>query len=280
MTSVVKSAKKTVRKAVLAVPALRSVLASVSIRDAAPDSSAMKNKHVADLFNQGFSQVDGFLTEEECETCVDFLKELERKNPNAGYEYDRRFWIYDEILDKIPEPMRNFMLSPMLKGVAEEYLGKKVSNEVMLANIVRHGGANLGSGNGWHRDGTRPGVKAIVYLVDVTPDNGALTIVRESFKKRDIQSDSTAYGLNQFDVTLRAEGYNERIDTLLAKAPERRKSFTGKRGTVFLFETRGLHRGLPIQKQGERYALTNYYEDAQDAQVKLKRAAQGVLLEL
>lgn len=274
-----KSAKKTVRKAVLAVPALRNVLARVSIHDAAPPESALKNNHVADLFNQGFSQIDGFLTEDDCEICVEFLRTLETKNPDAGYEYDRRFWIHDRIADKIPASMRNFMDSPLLKRIAESYLGKAVSNEVMLANIVRHNGANLGSGNGWHRDGTRPGVKAIVYLVDVTPENGALTIVRESFKKRDILSDSAAHGLNQFDVTLRGEGYNERIDTLLAKAPERRKSFTGRRGTCFLFETRGLHRGLPVQS-GERYALTNYYEDALDAQVKLKRAAQGVLLDL
>jgi hypothetical protein len=264
------------RKRVLGVPMLRNAVARMAIKDIETRAETHSDPNVRDLLSTGYSEMPDFLTEDECAQVVEFMRDLERKNRDAGYEYDRRFWITREI--PVIEPMKRFMDSAKLKKIAEDYLGTTVVNDVMLANIVRNGGQNLGSGNGWHRDGTRRGVKAILYVVDVTPDNGALTIVSDSFRKSDIIGDSKRYGLNPFDVTLRDPNYNKRIDTLLTEQPSRKKSFTGKRGTVFFFETRSLHRGLPILKTGERYALTNYYEDASRPTVEKKRAAQGVLL--
>lgn len=267
------------KKTVMNVPVLRDIAAQMFITDLTPSEEAARDQHIKSLFDKGYSILPDFLTPDECAVSVDWMRGIEKKNPDAGYPYDRRFWLTSDI--PMLEPMRRFMESRELHAVAEGYMGTRVTCDVMLANIVRKGGENLGSGNGWHRDGTRRGIKAILYLVDVTPENGALTVVTESFKKRDIIKDSRRYDLNPFDVTLRDAKYNDRIDRILRDQPERRHPFTGKAGTVFLFETRALHRGMPILKEGaERFALTNYYEEASRATVEKKRAAQGVLLKV
>ena len=51
---------------------------------------------------------------------------------------------------------------------------------------------------------------------------------------------------NEEEVRKMEEYSNENIQTL-----------TGKAGTLILVDTRGIHRGKPIE-EGERYALTNY----------------------
>jgi hypothetical protein len=37
------------------------------------------------------------------------------------------------------------------------------------------------------------------------------------------------------------------------------KTFFAPAGSLILVDTRGIHRGRPLYKNGERYALTNYY---------------------
>ena len=53
--------------------------------------------------------------------------------------------------------------------------------------------------------------------------------------------------------------YSEKfVNSVLHETSLKSKRFTGKQGTVILFDSRGIHRGSPIIN-GKRYALTNYF---------------------
>ena len=113
---------------------------------------------------------------------------------------------------------------------------------------------NKGSGGGWHRD--HPNVKqskSIVYLTDVSLQNGPFQYIEGSHTSRAVYRDCYKYGYDQFQSRFT----EQEVQYLLENEPERLKTFTAEAGTVILTDTRGIHRGKPIET-GERYALTNY----------------------
>lgn len=115
---------------------------------------------------------------------------------------------------------------------------------------------NHGSGDGWHRDSSaHEQIKSIVYLSDVTLKNGPFEYIEGSHRPLVILADllKNNFTFNQNRFT------NGEIETLLAcgNRKQKRTSFLAKAGTLILVNTRGLHRGAPIQ-ESVRYALTNY----------------------
>lgn len=120
-----------------------------------------------------------------------------------------------------------------------------------MASRLDNISGNLGSGQGWHRDScVTYQFKAILYLTDVTHANGPFQYRPSSHTIEDILylEEYAGIGID----TNRLDGFssffnNEKIDEI-----------TGKRGTLILVDTRGVHRGKPMA-EGKRYSLTNYY---------------------
>ena len=110
---------------------------------------------------------------------------------------------------------------------------------------------NKGSGGGWHRDRTWGKMtKAILYLDDVSEENGPFQYVKYSHKPRSVIRYARKYGF-KFDQSRFDNQFIDAID-------EKTMTMTGNKGDLILVDTRGIHRGMPIES-GERYALTNYY---------------------
>lgn len=112
---------------------------------------------------------------------------------------------------------------------------------------------NLGSGQGWHRDSAVVHqFKAILYLSDVTPTQGPFQYFKGSGNLFDMYCLEAKTGIsideNRLEDKLPVfEEIGMKYDELCATA-----------GTLVIANTRGIHRGKPIE-QGCRYALTNYY---------------------
>ena len=114
--------------------------------------------------------------------------------------------------------------------------------------------AKVGSGGDWHRDNYNTEIKAMLYLTDVQEENGPLEIIKNS------QYFIATLGAN---IKLKNKFPNTRFDNdeiqdFIKNNNLNTKLVTGKKGTLVLFNSSGIHRGAPIKK-GERYALTNYY---------------------
>lgn len=128
--------------------------------------------------------------------------------------------------------------------------------EFAMMNKVICQPGNLGSGGGWHRDAVHEQqLKAIMYLSDVTVDNGAFEYLLNTHEKssiyKTIQENDIGYAQNRFTEA--------EIAGILAKngATYPKQTVTGKAGTLIISDTSGIHRGSPIREE-TRYAITQY----------------------
>ena len=116
---------------------------------------------------------------------------------------------------------------------------------------------NLGSGGGWHRDSMyEKQIKAILYLSDVSENNGPFQYVVGSNNKA-----SVLRTLNLHHGENLKRFRSEDLEAWCQRNQARIETITGSAGDVILVDTRGLHRGKPIVSE-VRYALTNYYSAA------------------
>lgn len=124
----------------------------------------------------------------------------------------------------------------------------------MAARMVFREG-NTGSGDGWHRDSCEVmQTKTIAYLSDTGPSNGPFQYIKHSHSFFYILRDWLRYGIDPMESRVCAE----KLDALIGREPDRLIEVTGKAGDTLFADTRGLHRGKPIEKD-LRLAMTNYY---------------------
>lgn len=166
--------------------------------------------------------------------------------------------------ERAAEGIRAFAEEPRLLNAARTTLGSDAANAFTLAGIIAYREGNRGSGEGWHRDSFFNQFKAIIYLTDVTLDNGPFEYITRSHRVRQKFSDSDKYGISL--KTTRIEDANVR--GLIAAEPDRHRILTASKGTLVLVDTTGIHRGMPLIG-GERYALTNYYLQGKALKPKL-----------
>mgnify|MGYP003976150363 CR=1 FL=1 len=143
------------------------------------------------------------------------------------------------------------MLLPIdeMRKKGESYLTQKLPYYFVLAAKLQHRDGNIGSGGGWHRDSPfTPQFKFIAYLSDVGYQNGPFEYIPQthtSLSKFKAKFDLSKMRFTEEEVK---EQWNKSI---LVTADE---------GSILIADTKGLHRGSPIQS-GERYACTVYFFD-------------------
>lgn len=149
---------------------------------------------------------------------------------------DSRIFEFEKYM---PNIVKELMIEKEIKE-AQCYLGSRVRSWTILANRLTPTEGNLGSGGGVHRDSSfRHQVKCIWYLNDVVETNGPFQYIPESNFR-----------------TLRSAkeiGYKSRLQDNVGEFI----SVTGQAGTKIVCDTKGIHRGKPIES-GYRYALTLY----------------------
>lgn len=136
------------------------------------------------------------------------------------------------------------------KVITSLYGSEELAGFIMAGKITAKPG-NLGSGQGWHRDSVNDEqYKALVYLTDVDLQHGPFEYLISTFNQRSLMATERCYGIDHQQNRL-----SEQEVGFLPK--KRHQVFCAKAGTLIFANTRGIHRGRPIE-QGERYALTTY----------------------
>ena len=110
------------------------------------------------------------------------------------------------------------------------------------------------SGGGWHRDHHFELFKIMIYLSDVSEDNGPFSYLEGSHTKLSQLLCLLIFKLFSKKTTRYSQTLIKYVKIIFRY---RQKTFTGKKGTCIVFNSSGLHRGLEI-KSGERLALTAY----------------------
>jgi hypothetical protein len=205
---------------------------------------------------EGFFVIENFLPERDCNKCKDIIDKFISEKGHLVWKdevgSDTRIYFANKYISEVSEIFSNEFIRKSLTA----YTGCLDPVGFAMASKLSHVDGNLGSGGGWHRDTLiSHQFKAILYLDDVTPDNGPFQYIRSSNRKRFIFN-SLFGGDPTFGKTRFTE---ENIKTLLdLNDGVEVVTFSGKKGTLLLVDTKGIHRGMPI-KSGSRYAVTTYF---------------------
>ena len=203
------------------------------------------------IMNKGVVIIENFLDKKSCESIINVIEAFYIKNKELTWsdKFNSEYRLHGA--EKIDEEINNFFSNNLLINIGSFCAKTSLLNLMTMANKVKYNQNNLGSGGGWHRDDYNFQFKAILYLNDVTSDNGPFQFIKNSNKLFNIIKDT---------VTASLDIKSTRIDNdkITLFDCERLKTITGKAGTLILADTSLIHRGKPLIN-GKRYALTNYY---------------------
>jgi ectoine hydroxylase-related dioxygenase (phytanoyl-CoA dioxygenase family) len=150
--------------------------------------------------------------------------------------------------------LRQFAEHPSLVALSRAFYDVDVGSCITLGARLPFTEGNAGSGEGWHRDSLAPQFKTILYLTDVTADNGPFEILPGSHRTYSMLADIVLHDLGS---RIRFED-SEVLSIQRRRYAEGVLSVSGSAGTLVLANSSAIHRGKPIAA-GERIALTNYY---------------------
>lgn len=203
-----------------------------------------------DLKTKGYTIINNYFTKEQCITAAIELKKAFESYPTFVHrKQDKRIFGVEQI---------SLIARSLAQDVDLMELGELVNQEYSycaftLGNWLESGKFGS-SGEGWHRDSFFSQYKALVYLTDVTKNNGPFEIIPGSHKLEFVLNGIEKAGLSHMQNRLSDHNVS-RVEEVL-ETP--RRSITAQAGTLVIFNSSSIHRGKPI-KSGERIALTNYY---------------------
>lgn len=207
-----------------------------------------------DIEEKGYALVPEFMSSQECETIRSRIDEVIDTNQNVWKDprgSDHRVYFADKACEEVSKFFHDRTVTSVLSAYerTNRYTGFTLANKVVFKEN------NAGSGGGWHRDLVkRKQTKALLYLCDVTEQTGPFQFITGTHQFSELVRFQKEFGFryNQSRFT------SDEIKEVTRKHPELLFTVTGKLGTLILVDTRGIHRGKPIEA-GTRYALTNYY---------------------
>lgn len=218
------------------------------------------------LQSPGYYVIPNYLSKEECQSLVKHLDKIFTENDDKvqrdfkeGMGGDKRLFG----LENTHPTIWNYIFeNPYLNIFKKHTENIDLCPETVLAGIVeRVDGEVINSGGGWHRDpGSQYGkkIKTILYLSDVTSENGPLTIVPDS-RITDVGQGKYRKNVEGCHRGLRI--CDEFIKELITQGKEP-VELVAEAGTMILVDVSNIHMGKPIGK-GERYSLTNYFQHSQ-----------------
>lgn len=217
-------------------------------------SSPDLNGYVAEIRKTGYTVVSNYYTRGKCEAII--------------FEVDRLLEEYPEFVqtddvgsdhrvfgaESGSHVIREFYKNSFFQQVGESYMGCETKNLFTLAAKLVPKKDAMGSGRGWHRDSNFRQFKAFLYLADVGIENGPLQLIEGSHRFSSIINDTYRGRLSSRSTRI-TDGQAEQV---INHAPERLKTILAPAGTLILFDSSLIHRGMPI-KTGVRNVLFNYY---------------------
>jgi hypothetical protein len=224
-------------------------------RESAQVLPAGAEQHLSNLRNHGYSILENYLSEAQC-------AEMRAQVDQAVLDYPAATWSGMLGADKRIFGIENvgggfldLFNDQYLREIGCKYIDCRIENLLTLAGRIDAVKENLGSGEGWHRDGNHFQFKVLVYLSDAKPENGPFQLIADSHRYPQVVNDNYCM---QTEDSLGTRFSDAQVNRLLAQQPERLITLSAPAGTAVLVDTSTIHRGSPI-KQGRRYALFNYY---------------------
>ena len=158
------------------------------------------------------------------------------------------------------------LADPILNRIKNAYMGPDFfrHGDCLMINRITAVEQNLGSGGGWHRDSPySKQLKAIIYLTDVEEENGPFQMIVGTHRLESCLALHAA-GLTREGQYRFEESQVSAIEKYLGA--DSLRTFPAQRGTCLLVNTKGIHRGAPIQL-GERVAMAYYFGVADGLEV-------------
>lgn len=216
-----------------------------------------KSKHqniISKLDKYGYYVEYNFLSKDSCVNLITVMENFIKNNPDKIWK-DKNNSDYRIFgIENVSKEMNILSKHQFPFSIGVDYLKTPIDLLMMMGNRVVYKDNNLGSGGGWHKDSYGKQYKSILYLNDVTYENGPFELV--------LNSNKTFFNFNMFfKINKRFPNTrfeNEEVMKLINFDQKKIMRITGKAGTLILVDTSLLHRGSPI-KNGIRYALTNYF---------------------
>jgi hypothetical protein len=152
-----------------------------------------------------------------------------------------------------------------MREFGEKYLGKKLKYYIVVAGRLSAVDGNIGSGGGWHRDSPfRHQFKVIIYLSCVSASKGPFQYIVHSHKlKEKVRLGGVGNSKTRFSEEL--------VSTISAAEVQ---EMVGSPGDAIFVDTRGIHRGRPIE-DGVRYAITFYFFESTPSNHIVKLTQSG-----
>lgn len=207
------------------------------------------------LRRDGLYIENDFYTADECSNLRNKIDSLIAKGSTnvwvdeAGADH-RIFFI-----NEIDEDFNKFYQHPKIRQILAAYTGITRPKGMLLAARIDAKKGNLGSGGGWHRDSPiTHQFKAICYLSDVETRNGPFQYIKSSHSKLGVLKAyfSRVINVGQYRFT------ESEVNSYLERTESNITEFIAKQGTIAFTDTKGMHRGKPIE-EGSRYVLFCYF---------------------
>lgn len=210
------------------------------------------DRSIKELNFNGYSINENFLEDRKIENILNQLKNLNGRysgdtvKDNNLYKYDfikskisTRFTYESNDLLEIPE-LQKLLLSDDILKTAKLYLKSLPIIDIVTAwwTFPTEKSDNH-SAQFWHFDMDRPKwLKVFIYLNDIDFDNGPHCFIAKSHLN------------NGINYNIRKHGYSRMQNNLIEKyySNNDMKYITGRKGSLFLEDTRGLHKGLRVKK--------------------------------
>jgi len=217
----------------------------------ANDDKKIEN-YIKDLKKNGYCVIENFISNNECKEFIKIIDNFINDNKEL-------VWIDNEGSDErimgaenISKKFSSSEVNIFTKKIGSLFLQQKLELFMIMANKVSFKNNNIGSGGGWHKDSNAQQFKSLLYLSNVSKENGPFQIVKNS--DNNLLNFKIFSKLKKKFPTYRF--MEEEIKQITKK--ENIVEIVGNAGTLILFNTCLLHRGSPI-KSGTRYAITNYF---------------------
>jgi hypothetical protein len=194
------------------------------------------------LKREGICILRGYWDKQKCDQAIKEVSQIPPQRFSQGQGGDLRVRPTEPYSTKA----RDFINDSFIFDIAKKYSDCHDPENVQT-NVVKFIQDNpMDSGGGWHLDSLKPAqFKSMIYLTDVTSENGPFMFLRGSKKK------SSKF---PFFSNFRLE--NSFINDNFSS--DKIVEVTGAAGTCVLFDSTYVHRGKEIAS-GTRIAMTTYW---------------------
>ena len=220
-----------------------------------------KNKQIENICSKikenGFYVIENYISEELCDIIKNDIDNIIASNKNKTLYDSNSNEVRIYRADKHSELIKQYNQDQFIHNIGEHFLNLDIKALFTLANIVTADKKSIyGSGGGWHRDSTWENqFKSMLYVNDVNKENGPFQYISGTNKKISIFNSIIRNNIQSNQNRINQKS----LEDILSFNPQYKlNTFEGKKGTLILFNSFGIHRGSKLNLSS-RYALTNYY---------------------